>query len=241
MNKEKFRISIIDFLPHHKAIEVGVYGDGTKVYIGDCVTLRDDKYVIVYRYGKILLKEIGMIAMLGDADFDNGDFSGVEKTDVIISGEDWLIIGYVDENKDMYELLKQKGICFESVEIKDSNSSEKNDLQKYESKEMRGIIKPFTISDKGKYVLSGPIAGSMNRMIGRLVQVRKKQGMFGTDVVIVRESDGTLRSHENQFFWIIDEEYKDELDELFKDVYNDNADEYEYSIGGSNKQKGFLV
>lgn len=242
MNKEKFRVSIIDFLPFHKTFEVGEYQDGTKACIGDCVLLRGEKYLIVYRYGKILLKEIGMIAMLGDKDFENGDFSGVEKSDIILSGNDWLIIGYVEENKDMYVKLKQKGIYnVLNEEIKEFDSSDNNDFQKYISNEMRGIIKPFNTSDKGKYVLSGPFPGSMKGTIGRLVQVRRKKGVFGTDVVLVRESDGTLRSFSNQFFWIINEEYKNELDELFKSVYEDDADEYEYSITGSDKQKGFLV
>lgn len=109
MDKEKFRISIIDFLPHHKTVEVGEYQDGTKAYLGDCVILRDEKYIIVYRYGRILLKQIGMMAMIGMKGFDYGDFSGVEKTNTILSGIDWLIIGYADceEDQGMYEKLKE--------------------------------------------------------------------------------------------------------------------------------------
>lgn len=110
MEKEKFRISIIDFIPHHKTIEVGIYQDGTKAYIGDCVILRDEHYIIVYRYGKILLKQIGMMPMVGMNEFSNGDFSGVEKTNVVMSGDDWIIIGFNDSDEEMFLKLKSKGL-----------------------------------------------------------------------------------------------------------------------------------
>ncbi|MGG5617009.1 hypothetical protein ACPDHD_11885 [Myroides odoratimimus] len=117
----------------------------------------------------------------------------------------------------------------------------KDILKKYMKGNLRSLGSSFISSDKGKYVLSGLISPTLEQKVGRLVQVRQKQGAFGSDVVLIRESDGTLSSHHNQCFWIIPEQYSKELDSLFKNVYQDDADEYEYSIEGKEKQKGFLI
>lgn len=114
-------------------------------------------------------------------------------------------------------------------------------LKKYMQGKLRGLLFPFITSDKGKYVLSGLINPTLEQKLGILVQVRQEQGAFGSDVVLIREQDGTLSSHHNQSFWIIPDEYKDELDELFQDVYKDDADLQEYSIEGKENVKGFLV
>lgn len=104
MEQEKFKISIIDFLPNTKKVKVGKYEDGTPAYLGDVVKHGEDNWFIVYRYGNVLIKQIGMWAMLGLDGFKNGDFSRVEKTNIIGAGNDWLVIGYIDEP--MYEKLK---------------------------------------------------------------------------------------------------------------------------------------
>lgn len=105
MEKEKFRISVIDFLPNHKKVEVGKYEDGTPACLGDCVKFQNEEnWFIVYRYGNIMLKQIGMWGMLMPKEFEKGDFSRIGKTNIIGAGNDWLIIGYTDEP--MYERLK---------------------------------------------------------------------------------------------------------------------------------------
>ena len=105
MEREKFKISIIDFMPQHKKFEVGKYEDGTPACLGDCVKYNDeDNWFITYRYGNIMLKQVGMMAMIGQENFEKGDFSRVEKTNIFGAGNDWLIIGYTDEP--LYEKLK---------------------------------------------------------------------------------------------------------------------------------------
>ncbi|MES2864129.1 MAG: hypothetical protein V4666_08430 [Bacteroidota bacterium] len=108
MEKEKFKISIIDFMPNYKKVEVGKYEDGSPACLGDCVKHNnEDNWFIVYRYGKIMLKQVGMMAMIGQENFDKGDFSRVGKTNIFGAGNDWLIIGYTDEPmyKDIFEKL----------------------------------------------------------------------------------------------------------------------------------------
>ncbi len=107
MDKEKFKISIIDFMPNYKKVIVGKYEDGSSACLGDCVKYNsEDNWFIVYRYGKIMLKQVGMIAMIGQENFDKGDFSRVVKTNIFGAGQDWLIIGYTDEP--MYESTFKK-------------------------------------------------------------------------------------------------------------------------------------
>lgn len=105
MEKEKFRISIIDFMPNFKKVEVGKYEDGSPTCLGDYVSdQRGENWFVGYRYGTVMLMQVGMMALIGSEDFNKGDFSRVNKTNVFASGNGWLIIGYTDEP--MYERLK---------------------------------------------------------------------------------------------------------------------------------------
>ena len=100
MEKEKFRISIIDFMLENGKHKAGIDKNGTQVFLGDMVKYNgEDNWFVVYRYGKILLKQVGMMAMIGLK-----DFSTIEKLNVFGAGTDWAIIGYTDEP--MYDKLK---------------------------------------------------------------------------------------------------------------------------------------
>lgn len=78
------------------------------------------------------------------------------------------------------------------------------------------------------------------KCIGRLVQVRKKSGVFGTDTIFIRLMDGELQCWENQGFFSISEEHKSYLESFFKDIPLDKEN-IEYSINGKHKAKGFIV
>lgn len=103
---QKFRISIIDFMLENGKHKVGKDKNGEDVCLGDMVERNGEKnWFVSYRYGKIMLKQVGMMAMLGSDKFDHGDFSSVVKRqNVFGAGPDWLIVGYTDEP--MYERLK---------------------------------------------------------------------------------------------------------------------------------------
>lgn len=112
MEKEKFKVSVIDFMPFHKKIKVGEYEDKSPAYLGDCVSHNgEENWLISYRYGNIYIKQIGMMAMIGQEEFKVGDFSRVEKTNTFLAGNDWLIIGYKEEP--MYKELESHGVQFE--------------------------------------------------------------------------------------------------------------------------------
>ncbi len=56
---EKIKISIIDFIPHFKKVEVGKYKDGSPACLGDVVKYNgEENWFIAYRYGDIMLKKI---------------------------------------------------------------------------------------------------------------------------------------------------------------------------------------
>ncbi len=69
--------------------------------------------------------------------------------------------------------------------------------------------------------------------IGRLIQIRKNAGAFGSDMFTLRLVNGGITPFENESFWIIEVEYKTRLDELFEpSIVCDNWDDpIEGSIG----------
>jgi len=91
-------------------------------------------------------------------------------------------------------------------------------------------------------VISGPCPSSTKpeQRVGRLVQVRKKSGGFGSDTILIRMMNGRLQSWENQSFCSIAPEYANYYESLFKDVELDTPD-IEYSICDRFKATGFVV
>jgi hypothetical protein len=92
-------------------------------------------------------------------------------------------------------------------------------------------------------VLTGPIMGRENPEFGRVVQVRKGSGAFGSDTVILRCSDGSLSSHHNQGFFTIAPEHSKIYSDAMKKVDDLEMDQMgaTYSIQGNNPASGFVV
>lgn len=76
---------------------------------------------------------------------------------------------------------------------------------------------------------------------GRLIQIRKKCGAFGTDAILVRLPNGELQTYENVGINHVKEyylhRYKHEMDKV-EDVDDING---EYHIAGTRHAKGFIV
>jgi len=72
-----------------------------------------------------------------------------------------------------------------------------------------------------EYVVTCMQAGNLrgeqgwHKYIGYVVQVRKKAGAFGSDMVILRHPDGTLMRHENQSFCRMDDLWLEQAKSLF--------------------------
>jgi hypothetical protein len=101
-------------------------------------------------------------------------------------------------------------------------------------------IREFKVSDFGRYVLTwlGP---PKQYMVGKLVQVRLEAGAYGSDMVLLRQSDNVLIRHENQNFYSISESFAKELDTLFSKVDQDSV-EIEYTLAnGEQPEIGFII
>jgi len=106
------------------------------------------------------------------------------------------------------------------------------------------MINNWTSEIKNKYVITGLISGKQNianNRVGRVVQVRIEAGEYGSDCVLLRHKDDVLTPHENQSFWLIPDKFKDYLDEIFKDTFLDDSDEYPYTLQGTKSEKGFII
>lgn len=96
----------------------------------------------------------------------------------------------------------------------------------------------------GTYVITG-LTGIGCQIIGYVCQIRKKWGAFGSDIFILREMDGTLRRHENQCFWVLNEGQIELVKPQFKDIpgeeIKDNPDLSYTFNDGEYKESGFII
>lgn len=92
-------------------------------------------------------------------------------------------------------------------------------------------------------VITSMIVGTKDLHFGRVVQVRKKSGAYGSDTVLIRLSNGKLQSYHNMGFFIPKKEYAAMYEAQMKTTDERKLDtgENEYSIEGKNKAKGFVV
>lgn len=108
-----------------------------------------------------------------------------------------------------------------------------------------GMINKWDDSHFNEYVITGIQAGpsNINRRVGRIVQVRLKEGAFGTALVFLRHPDGGLTTHENQSFVPLKGEDRKIVEQMFKDnnVCQDDPFNHEYTIAGKYPAKGFII
>lgn len=100
----------------------------------------------------------------------------------------------------------------------------------------------FKESDFGRYVYTFMnTAGDMSKTLGRVVQVRVKAGLAGSDRVLLRHPDGILMCHENQaFFRITDKREITKLDKMYSSICDDGID-IEYTDCKKIPATGFIV
>ncbi len=104
----------------------------------------------------------------------------------------------------------------------------------------------------GEYVITGPQScnlrgqgpGGWHRYIGYVVQVRKKAGAFGSDMILLRHPDGVLGRHENQSYHRVDDETLAKIKALYDDGMT--PDEYEdysqpYTLSGEYPETGKII
>jgi len=95
-----------------------------------------------------------------------------------------------------------------------------------------------------EFYIACRIPGIKNiQMFGRIVQIRKKAGAFGSDLIFFRMLDGSLTTWENQSFIGLNNYQKMLADRIItKELLE--LDEYEpvsYTIGGKHERVGRII
>ena len=94
MAYKKTKVSITDFIPYYGQVPIGKKDKNEEdLFVGDVVKYNKQDWIIGYRYGSFMLKQPHNMAMIGLA-----NWSSVEKTSTVMGAEDYLIIGYENED-----------------------------------------------------------------------------------------------------------------------------------------------
>lgn len=129
-------------------------------------------------------------------------------------------------NKNDLELYQQA--------IKDKD----NLCQKAEEFQYGDFVTPFTAN----MVLKLP----MERQIGRVVQIRKEVGAFGSDNFFLRHANGNLIVWENECFFKIKKKYAERLETLYNrcdaiEIDDDKPDIGYRGVGEKVFTVGFII
>ncbi|EML3441831.1 plasmid protein [Proteus mirabilis] len=92
----------------------------------------------------------------------------------------------------------------------------------------------------GQFVITGPNSLPVSNRVGFCVQVRRKVGQFGSDMVILRHADGSLCIHENNCYVALTEEQEELARGVFKVLPEDESSESEYGANGV-WETGFVI
>lgn len=99
-------------------------------------------------------------------------------------------------------------------------------------------------SHRDKIVMTGLIMDvpSLSSLrLGSVCQVRIGAGLFGTDIVFLKHLNGDLVPHENQYFFNIPEELREEVEEMFASIPKLSGDNVSFTIQGERKETGFII
>ncbi|HHQ2714292.1 TPA: hypothetical protein ACSPMB_000121 [Pseudomonas aeruginosa] len=96
---------------------------------------------------------------------------------------------------------------------------------------------------QGQFLLTGIHNGPKSRRIGYVVQIRRKQGRFGTDNYLLRHADGTLMQHSDQFFAAATPEEIDAIRPFFGENLPETEDySHGYDLGSQeSRATGFII
>lgn len=104
----------------------------------------------------------------------------------------------------------------------------------------------FDMSKLEQYqvIVALPTIGNHDKaeFLGYPVQIRKKVGAFGSDVVLLRDIDGNLSTWENQGFLLPTKEQSDFIMPFFEKLIEDEkSDSNIYTINGENAEDGYII
>lgn len=113
-------------------------------------------------------------------------------------------------------------------------------------KDKRKIISPDNLDKLKQYeiVVAFPTVKKhpKNDYIGFPVQIRKNCGVFGSDLVLIRDFEDNLSTWENQGFILLNQKELDIVNPIFEDLIKEEKTFTDgYSIKNKNTKIGFIV
>lgn len=110
-----------------------------------------------------------------------------------------------------------------------------------ESNDFQRMICTSSNPGQGQFVVTGPNFKGDHGRVGYCVQVRKRVGQFGSDMVFLRHADDSLVVHENNCYCAMNEEQE----ELARSVFKSRPEDEEYDRGYLDCEEilevGFLI
>ncbi|WOY03089.1 plasmid protein [Dickeya fangzhongdai] len=94
---------------------------------------------------------------------------------------------------------------------------------------------------QGQFVVTGPNFQGDDTRVGYCVQVRKKVGQFGSDMVFLRHVNGSLTVHENQCYCAMNAEQEALARSVFEVLPEDEEHEQGYSDCEKVHEIGFVI
>lgn len=94
---------------------------------------------------------------------------------------------------------------------------------------------------QGQFVVTGPNFKDDSARVGYCVQVRKRVGQFGSDMVFLRHVNGSLTVHENNCYLAMDAEQEALARSVFEVLPEDEEYEHGYSDCEGIREVGFVV
>ncbi|WP_308814838.1 plasmid protein [Serratia marcescens] len=105
----------------------------------------------------------------------------------------------------------------------------------------QNMISPGNHPSKGQFVVTGTTCSDNAIRLGYCVQVRKGRGQFGSDMIFLRHPDGTINTHENQFYLSMTDEQTLLARSIFSIMPENEDDSRGYCCCGKIREVGFIV
>lgn len=83
--------------------------------------------------------------------------------------------------------------------------------------------------------------GDLAKRVGYCVQIRKKRGQFGSDMVFLRHADGRLTTHENQSYYAMTPQQEALARQIFDILPEDEEIEKGYMCVDKVHEVGFVI
>lgn len=96
----------------------------------------------------------------------------------------------------------------------------------------------------GQLVIRGAAMGvpyDFDHAVGYIVQIRQKRGAYGSDQYLVRHATGELHTHENQSFWLLNEDDQELAIKFFAQTPDKEGGDTVYTVAEGIPESGYII